>query len=234
MWTQLLQPLAQSLIGSPGILTTSDFCWWKCCSLPWTSTAGCCRALFYGWSCCLSGHEPWAVWGRAEFSRRRHHRLNRPSYDLVPIPLHVDTIDRWTKSNTKVANGFINLTGNLPFSEDFFIITFFSPHEVLDPFLIQLFEMYILIPWFRWIGAPEEVLPNIDTKVDKLHCETFSKIWSRFNLTPEIALNDEYLSQFFLDHKVFCITLEQLIEIFINFNMLDCIGAIFRMYMQHY
>jgi len=37
-----------------------------------------CRALFCGWICCLSGHEPWAVWCCAELSRRRRHRFNKP------------------------------------------------------------------------------------------------------------------------------------------------------------
>ena len=54
-----------------------------------------------------------------------------------------------------------------------------------------------------------------------------SKIWSRFHFTREIALNDEYLSQFFPDRKVLWMTLEQLFEIFIKLDMFDCIGAIF-------
>ena len=67
-------------------------------------------------------------------------------------------------------------------------------------------------------------------KIAKLHqrtSETFSKIWSRFYFIREIALNDEYLSQFSLDRKVLWMTSEQLLKIFINFNMFDCIGAIF-------
>ena len=39
-------------------------------------------------------------------------------------------------------------------------------------------------------------------KIAKLHYETFSKIWSRFHFTSEIALNDKCLSQFFLDGNV--------------------------------
>jgi hypothetical protein len=54
-----------------------------------------------------------------------------------------------------------------------------------------------------------------------------SKIWSRFHFTREIALNDEYLSQFFPDRKVLWMTLEQLFEIFIKFKWFDCIGEIF-------
>jgi len=44
------------------------------------------------------------------------------------------------------------------------------------------------------------------------------------HFTREIALNNTYLSQFFLDRKVLWMTLEQLLEIFINFqvNMFDC------------
>jgi len=54
-----------------------------------------------------------------------------------------------------------------------------------------------------------------------------SKIWSRFHLTCEIALSDEYLSQFFSDRKVLWMTLEQLFEIFMTFSMFDGMGAIF-------
>jgi len=61
----------------------------------------------------------------------------------------------------------------IAFSEDFFIITCFPDHEVLDTFLFQLFEMYISMSWVRWITAPEEGLPNIDEKVVKLHLRNF-------------------------------------------------------------
>jgi len=47
------------------------------------------------------------------------------------------------------------------------------------------------------------------------------------HLTGEITLKDEYLSQFLPGRKVLWMILEQLLEIFIKFNMLDCIGAIF-------
>jgi len=73
----------------------------------------------------------------------------------------------------KVAAGFINLTGKLPFSEDVLIIAFFPDHEVLGKFRIKLFQMYISIPWLWWIGPPEGGLPKIDAKVAKLHLRNF-------------------------------------------------------------
>jgi len=42
------------------------------------------------------------------------------------------------------------------------------------------------------------------------------------NFTREIALNDEYLSQFFLDRPVLWMTLKQLFKIFIKQPMFDC------------
>jgi len=66
------------------------------------------------------------------------------------------------------------------------------------------------------------------TKLAKLHCsEAFSKIWSHFHLSREIALNGKYLSHFFPDCKVLWMTLKELFEIFIIFNMFDCIATIF-------
>ena len=44
----------------------------------------------------------------------------------------------------------------------------------------------------------------------KLNC---SNVGSRCHFTREFALNDEYLSQLFLDRKVLLMTLEQLMEI---------------------
>ena len=49
----------------------------------------------------------------------------------------------------------------------------------------------------------------------------------RAHFTRESVLNDEYLSHFFPDRKVLWMTLEQLFEIFIKFNLFDCIGVIF-------
>ena len=43
-------------------------------------------------------------------------------------------------------------------------------------------------------------------------CKTCSKVCSRFHFTREIALNDEYLRQFFPDCKVFWITLKPLLR----------------------
>jgi len=77
------------------------------------------------------------------------------------------------------------------------------------------------------IRAPEGGLPKSGEIERNFTSETFSKIWSRFHFTREIALNDENLRQSFLDRKDLSMTSEQLFEIFINFNMFDCIGTIF-------
>jgi hypothetical protein len=46
------------------------------------------------------------------------------------------------------------------------------------------------------------------------------------HFTREIALNDEYLSHFSPDLKVLRMTLEQLFDILIKFDVFDCIRAI--------
>ena len=51
-------------------------------------------------------------------------------------------------------------------------------------------------------------------------------VGSRLYFTREIALNDEYFSQFCPDRTVLWMTSQQLFEIFIKFSF-NCIGAIF-------
>jgi len=53
------------------------------------------------------------------------------------------------------------------------------------------------------IRAPEGGLPKCGQKWHNIASEIFSKIWSCFHFTREIALNDEYLSQFFQIAKSF-------------------------------
>jgi len=55
-----------------------------------------------------------------------------------------------------------------------------------------------------------------------LKCSKFDHAWRLGNFTREIALNDEYLSQFFLDRPVLWMTLKQLFKIFIKQPMFDC------------
>jgi len=80
------------------------------------------------------------------------------------------------------------------------------------PFLISKFFDFFLIPC--------RVLP---VWVGKSECDrNFGQCRGLIHFTCEIALNDEFFSQFSLDHRV----LEQLVEILIKFDMFDCIGAI--------
>jgi len=46
------------------------------------------------------------------------------------------------------------------------------------------------------------------------------------HFTREIALNDEYLRQFFPDRRVLWMTLKQLFEILVKGDMFDCIRTI--------
>jgi len=71
------------------------------------------------------------------------------------------------------------------------------------------------------------VYQNVEKTIKTSLAKLLSKIWSRFHFTRAIALNDEYLSQFFADRKVLWMTFEQLFEIFIKFDVFDCTRVIF-------
>jgi len=73
-----------------------------------------------------------------------------------------------------------------------------SDEKILVPFLIQNLEMFVSICSFMGIRAPEGGLSKCEKKISKLTSKTCTEVWSRFYLTREIALNDE----FFPDPKV--------------------------------
>ena len=97
-----------------------------------------------------------------------------------------------------------------------------NPCHISNPEL----ERIISLQFFMGIRAPD-VGKNSETSLQC--CETFSKIWSCFHFTREtwVALNNGYLSQFFPDCKVLWMSWKQIFEIFIKFDMFDCIRSIF-------